>query len=57
MDYASLSLAEVRSALHDVARDAHATFGDLERRQLNWKSDRSRWSVRNAFSISSQQIT
>jgi len=44
-DYTNLSLAEVRRGLDDAARDAHATFGRLDRAQLNWRPDATRWSV------------
>src|SRR6476646_6382322 len=49
MDYTQLTLAEARSALDDVARDARATFGDLGPSQLNWRPDASRWSVAQCF--------
>ena len=49
MNYTTLSLAEVARALHDVARDAQATFGGLDVRQLNWTPDATRWSVAQCF--------
>jgi hypothetical protein len=49
MDYTRLTLAEVRSALDDVARDARATFADLDPSLLNWRPDASRWSVAQCF--------
>jgi hypothetical protein len=49
MDYTTLSLAEVRTALADVARDAQGTFGGLDGRQLNWRPDATRWSVAQCF--------
>lgn len=49
VDYTTLSLAEVRTALGDVARDAEATFGDLDARRLNWKPDATRWSIAQCF--------
>jgi hypothetical protein len=49
MDYTTLSLAEVRQGLDDVARDAQATFGGFDPRQLNWQPDASRWSVAQCF--------
>jgi hypothetical protein len=49
MDYTTLSLAEVRSGLDRVARDAQATFGSLDVRQLNWRPDPSHWSVAQCF--------
>jgi len=49
MDYTALSLAEVSSALDDVARDTQATFGALDFRQLNWRPDATRWSVAQCF--------
>jgi len=45
MDYARLSLAEVRSQLEAVAREAESSFGFLNDRQLNWRRDETRWSV------------
>jgi hypothetical protein len=49
MDYTTLSLAELRIALDDVARDAQVTFGGLDARQLNWRPDATRWSVAQCF--------
>lgn len=49
MNYTTLSLADVRTALQDVARDAEATFGALDARQLNWKPHAARWSVAQCF--------
>ena len=49
MDYTTLSLEQVRSGLEDIARDAQTTFGGLDARQLNWRSDPSRWSVAQCF--------
>jgi hypothetical protein len=49
MDYTTLSLAELRIALDDVARDAQATFGGLSAPQLNWRPDATRWSVAQCF--------
>ncbi len=49
MDYTQLSLAEVRTALEAIAAETQATFGTLEARELNWKPDRSRWSVAQCF--------
>ena len=49
IDYTTLSLAKVRTALDDVARDAQATFGGLDARQLNWKPEATRWSVAQCF--------
>jgi DinB family protein len=45
MDYTTLSLADVRAGLDQIAREAQATFGALGTRELNWKPDASRWSV------------
>ena len=45
MDYATLSLTEIANALEAVARDAAATFGGCDERQLNWRPDAARWSV------------
>ncbi len=49
MDYTTLSLAEVRGVLQEVARDAQATFGGLDVQQLNWRPDPTRWSVAQCF--------
>lgn len=49
MDYATLSLAQVRSGLDAMARDTVATFGNLDGRQLNWRPDTTRWSVAQCF--------
>jgi hypothetical protein len=45
MDYATASLADVRSGLDDLARETAATFGRLTPQQLNWRPDVTRWSV------------
>ena len=49
MDYTTLSLSEVRSGIAELVRDVEATFGSLDARQLNWRSDPSRWSVAQCF--------
>ena len=49
MDYTTLSLSEVRLGIAELIRDAEATFGPLDARQLNWRSDPSRWSVAQCF--------
>lgn len=49
MNYTSLSAAEVRTALSDVARDAQATFGGLDGRKLNWRPEPTRWSIAQCF--------
>jgi hypothetical protein len=49
MDYTELSLADVATCLADIARDAHATFGSLTARQLNWRADAAQWSVAQCF--------
>jgi hypothetical protein len=49
VDYATLSLAEVRTGLDDVARETQSTFGGLDARQLNWRPDATRWSVAQCF--------
>jgi len=49
MDYATLSLADVRSGLEAVARETHATFGDLDARRLNWRPAEDRWSIAQCF--------
>jgi hypothetical protein len=49
MDYTTLSLADVRAGLDDLAREAQATFGALDARQLNWRPAAARWSVAQCF--------
>src|SRR4029453_6503576 len=49
MDYAALSLEEVRAGLDEVARETQSTFGGLNARQLNWRPDATRWSVAQCF--------
>lgn len=49
MDYTVLSLSDVRTGLDDIAREAQATFGGLDGRQLNWRPDETRWSVAQCF--------
>lgn len=49
MDYATLSLAEIRSGLDAVAREARETFGGLDAHQLNWRPDAARWSIAQCF--------
>lgn len=49
MDYTVLTLAEVRAALHDIARDAQDRFGRLTGTQLNWRPDETRWGVAQCF--------
>lgn len=45
MNYTTLSLTDVRSALDDVARDTQAAFGRFGAKQLNWRPDAAKWSV------------
>ena len=49
MDYATLSLADVRTGLDNIAREAQATFGGYNTRQLNWRPDAAGWSVAQCF--------
>jgi hypothetical protein len=49
MEYTTLSLAEVRRGLEDIAREAQATFGALTPAQLNWQPEATRWSVAQCF--------
>jgi hypothetical protein len=49
MDYTTLSLTDVKTSLADIAREADATFGALNARQLNWRPDAARWSVGQCF--------
>lgn len=49
MDYAALSLAEVKTGFDAVAADAESTFGRLDARHLNWRPDITGWSVAQCF--------
>jgi len=49
MDYTALTLADVRTGLETIARDAQATFGALDATRLNWRPDANRWSVAQCF--------
>ena len=49
MDYATLSLADVRSGLEAMAREADATFGGFDARRLNWRPAGDRWSIAQCF--------
>ena len=49
MDYTTLSLAEVKTGLDDVAQETQATFGGFDVRQLNWRPDTTRWNVAQCF--------
>src|SRR5215210_3371339 len=49
MDYARLPLAEVRTQLEALAREAQDTFGSLDDRQLNWQPNETRWSIGQCF--------
>ncbi len=49
MDYTTLSLTDVKNGLAEIAREAEATFGALDARQLNWRPDAARWSVAQCF--------
>jgi DinB family protein len=49
MDYATLSLTDVRTGLDDIARETQSLFGALGTRQLNWRPDATRWSVAQCF--------
>ena len=49
MDYAILSLADVRTGLDSIAQEAQTTFGGFDARQLNWRPDPARWSVAQCF--------
>ena len=49
MDYTTLSLAEVKTGLDDVAQETQATFGGFDVQQLNWRPDATRWSVAQCF--------
>ena len=49
MNYETLSIADVRTNLASIARDAESTFGQLNAQQLNWRPDADRWSVAQCF--------
>lgn len=49
MDYATLSLADVRIGLEAIARETQETFGGLDVRQLNWRPAEARWSIGQCF--------
>jgi hypothetical protein len=49
MDYTTLPFAELSRAFHDIGSEAEVTFGALDARQLNWRSDERRWSVAQCF--------
>ena len=49
INFATLSLTEIRVEIDAVSRDAEATFGGLNAVQLNWKPAPSRWSVAQCF--------
>jgi DinB family protein len=49
IDYTKLTLTDASAALHDIARDAQATFGTLDAQRLNWRPDATRWSVAQCF--------
>jgi len=49
VDYTTLSLRDVESALRDIARETDATFGRFDGRQLNWRPDPQQWSVAQCF--------
>ena len=49
MNFETLSLAEIKTGLADIAHDAESTFGALNAKQLNWRPDAARWSVGQCF--------
>lgn len=49
MDFTTLSLADVRRGLEEIAREAETTFGGLTPEQLNWQAEAKRWSVGQCF--------
>jgi DinB family protein len=48
-NYTSLSLDDVGTELHAIARDTQSLFGRLDERQFNWRPDRASWSVAQCF--------
>ena len=49
MDYATLSLADVKTGLDAIVGETQSTFGGFDTRQLNWRLDAARWSVAQCF--------
>jgi hypothetical protein len=49
VDYTRLSLTEAGIALDEMAVETAATFAGLDRSQLNWRPDATRWSVAQCF--------
>jgi hypothetical protein len=49
MNYTTLSLADLSTALEEAARLAQEVFGGLDGRQLNWRPDAVQWSVGQCF--------
>ena len=45
IDYTTLTLADISTALQRAAVDAGDSFGALDARQINWRPDAARWSV------------
>jgi len=45
VNFAALTIDQVRENLDRIAADAGSTFGSLSARQLNWRPDAVRWSV------------
>src|SRR3954463_4472133 len=45
IDYARVSLADVRGGLDRIAIETQQTFGAIDAPQLNWRPDESRWSA------------
>lgn len=45
VDFTTLSLGAIRAELERAAGEAAAAFGRLEHDQLNWRADRTQWSV------------
>lgn len=49
MDYTTLTLSEVTTALDELARQTEASFGGLSDRELNWRPTATQWSVAQCF--------
>lgn len=49
MDYTTLSLLEVRTALTEIAGQTEELFGKFDGRQLNWRPGSTQWSVGQCF--------
>ena len=49
MDYAKLTLADVKSGLDALGRETQSAFGGFTSGQLNWRPDAAQWSIAQCF--------